>query len=192
MRKLRFKNLNEALSELDTLKDTEKNKTSGNWTSGQIFKHCRMFIEYSMTGFPKTTSNFIRGNVGPTLFRNMKTKGYMPSGFRNRHVPDPEQTASFDEEKTALKAAIVRFMNYSGRCGQHPVFGPLERTDWDLYHSFHLANHLSNIIPEKSKTAKKKTGSKKKAKKKETVSAKKKTKKKASKKLVKKTAKKKK
>lgn len=194
MNKIKLKSLEEALNELDRLRNSRKKTALGQWSTAQIYSHLRYFFEGSIKGFPESRSSFIRKAVGPNLLSNIKKIGYMPSGFRNSFLHENANVQDEDTELNLLITAVREFMIYNGKLSEHPIYGKMNREDWNLIHAYHIANHLSFIDYGSKPTSSAATSAKKKTKKavkKKTAAKKKKipaAKKAAKKKNVKKTA----
>ena len=45
-----------------------------------------------------------------------------------------------------LASAIERYAHHAGPLQAHPLFGRLDRADWNRLHCFHCAHHLSFVI----------------------------------------------
>jgi hypothetical protein len=146
-RELRLHTLDEALEELERL---EKGgvATLGIWSYYQILRHLADHIDFSISGFPFVRSRFIREKIGPTLFRQMVSSGHMPAGFRSLTPETTRIEGDAKSEMRRLKSEIQRFMSHTGPFADHPLFGRLTREEWNMLHSYHIANHLGFVIPE--------------------------------------------
>jgi hypothetical protein len=75
----------------------------------------------------------------------------IPAGVTLDPKLNPPSDCDFDASFDELKCAMERYTAHRGRLKPHPIFGRLNRNDWDRLHCFHCAHHLSFIIPDESK-----------------------------------------
>jgi hypothetical protein len=76
-RRLIFKSLDEALSELGRLTRAEALQPAPAWNSTQTLNHRAQSVEYSMTGFPQAKSQVCQRTVGTIAFKVFSWRGRM-------------------------------------------------------------------------------------------------------------------
>ncbi len=149
-RKLRFANLEEALTELKKVETAKKISPSGEWTWYQILNHCAQSIEYSLSGYPENKSAIFRMTAGKIASSIFASRGYMSHDL-NAPIPKAPDIPKTGDEKEAmlrLYKAIEDFKNFSGELKMHFAYGELSKQDYDQAHAMHIANHLSFITVE--------------------------------------------
>src|SRR5262249_46650497 len=123
-------------------------KPLGNWSAGQIFRHLAAAFNSSIDGFTVTFPWYLRVMAG--LFRNKLISGPMPPGFKlpadgaKALEPGPASTA---EGLAELHAAVARLEREPNRA-YHPMFGNLDREQWNKIHLKHASLHMSFLVPQ--------------------------------------------
>lgn len=144
-RELRFKKIDDIRRELANL---EKGPviTTGNWSYFQILEHCRKAVEGSMKGLQREMSWWKKHVIGPIGMYKTAMDGVIPTGIGSPMKGTPVERIEGDE-KTALeqlRKALDDFEKFEGNLSSHPRFGPMNKKQWLLFHSMHLANHLGH------------------------------------------------
>ncbi len=144
-RELRFGSLAEASKELDALMSAKQRISSGGWNWAQTLVHCAQSIEYSMIGFPNPKSHFFQATAGSAAFAVFELRGRM-SHDRTEPIPgapklelDSKETLAMDR----LRAAMAAFTAWQGELQPHFAYGQMTKSQYELAHSMHLADHLS-------------------------------------------------
>jgi hypothetical protein len=145
-RPLAFSSLGEVMPEVDRL--LKGHRTVGNWSLGQICNHLSGAVIGSVDGIPFRFPLALRKTVGPMLFRRMLRSGRFPEGIKlPRHI-QPRSGVDARAEAESLRAAIRLFGSHAGPFAEHPLGGPLDREEWQRFHTLHCAHHLSFVVPE--------------------------------------------
>lgn len=144
-RELRFKNLDDARKELSHL---EKGPvvTTGSWSYFQILEHCQKAVEGSMKGVHREMSWWKKNVIGPIGYYKTANTGFLPVGIGSPMKGTPIERLEGDE-KTALgqlRQVLDNFEKFKGPLSTHPRLGSLNKKQWLLFHSMHLANHLGH------------------------------------------------
>ncbi|MEM7179542.1 MAG: DUF1569 domain-containing protein [Spirochaetota bacterium] len=145
-RELRFSNFDDAIKELEKL-NSSKVKTTGRWSFYQIMNHCAEYIEYSMKGFPYSNLFlfFFRIVWGRVKLKKILAQGYIETGQTNPFAPRLREDGDEQKAMQRLKNAIDEFLEYQGEFAVHPEFNKMDRSEWELFHAYYLANHLSFV-----------------------------------------------
>jgi len=145
-RKLDYSSLEEVLADADRL-SAGTVKVLGNWSEGQIFRHLALAFNGSIDGFTMTFPWYFRLMAG--IFRKKLLAGPMPAGFNlpsegaKALTPPPTSTA---EGLADLHAAVARLQREPHRA-KHPMFGDLNKEQWDKIHLQHAGLHMSFLVP---------------------------------------------
>jgi hypothetical protein len=145
-RKLDYASLDEVLADADRL-GSGPVRTLGNWSAGQIFRHLAIAYNGSIDGFTLTFPWYLR--LMARLFKNKLMNGPMPAGYNQSSdnaksvVPGPTTTA---EGLADLRAAVARLKREPHRA-KHPMFGELDKEQWDKLHLKHANLHMSFLVP---------------------------------------------
>jgi Protein of unknown function (DUF1569) len=123
-------------------------RTLGNWSLGQVLDHLAAWMEFSIDGVPVRLPRLIRLVARP--LRSWIVRRRMPAGFRwleetaKRVLPQrPIDTAEGLEH---LRRAISRLRTEAQRAPS-PLLGRLTAEEWERFHLWHAAHHLSFIVP---------------------------------------------
>lgn len=140
-RNLRFRNLDEAVMELEML-GKGKVETKELWSYYQILTHCADLIENSMTSYPRVLPFIIRKTIGKFIFVKMLRDGYMKPGNPNPSAPKKHEEGDEKAAHFRLKSVIEKFKRYDGPFANHPIFDVRNKEEWEKLHAMHIANHL--------------------------------------------------
>lgn len=147
-RKLHFDGFSEVLDDVCRMRAC-RHSSVGNWTLAQACKHLADTFHASIDGIRLSGHRLRRILLGRRILA-WSLKHGIPPGVtvdpRLTPPPNCELSASIDE----LEAAIERYQAHRGALQPHPIFGRLNRKDWDRLHCFHCAHHLSHIIQDES------------------------------------------
>ncbi|MBC5765579.1 DUF1569 domain-containing protein [Ramlibacter sp. GTP1] len=144
----RVQSLDDALRWLDKLERTPAAKATGAWPLTAVLDHLAQSIEMSMDGFPQPKPELFQKTAGSAAFKYFKWRGKMSHGLDEPIPGAPGLAAGADWKPAAvrLRRAITRFNGYSGPFKPHFAYGPLEKGDYALAHTFHIANHQEEIL----------------------------------------------
>ncbi|GAB4328598.1 MAG: DUF1569 domain-containing protein [Flammeovirgaceae bacterium] len=144
---LRFKNLAEAMKDLEKIEQSVSLKVNGEWSIFQNLIHCAQSIEYSLTGYPEHRSWLFKNTIGAIAFSTFERRGYMTHDLSAPIPQAPEilKEGDLKEAVQRLKKAIEDFDNFSGNLAEHFAYGQLTKEEYALAHTLHLADHLSVI-----------------------------------------------
>lgn len=133
---------------IELLKLREENLISkSKLNTYQVFVHCAKTIEYSMIGYPKMSSKFIRRTIGKSTIHRILEKGKMRHNL-NLDIPGSsaiEDNGTLDEGIEILLEVIRKFKNYGDLLKPHFFFGELTKEEYDRYFTIHIVNHLSGL-----------------------------------------------
>jgi Protein of unknown function (DUF1569) len=144
-RHLRFGSLAQASEELAVLASAPKRVASTGWNWAQTLIHCAQSIEYSLSGFPQAKSRVFQATVGSAAFAVFESRGRMSHDLTEPipGAPALEVDAQERQALERLRAAVETFMSWQKPLQPHFAYGPLTKSQYELAHSMHLANHLS-------------------------------------------------
>jgi uncharacterized protein DUF1569 len=141
-----YNSYDELLADAERLATIE-NRTLGNWSLGQIYKHLAKAIHMTIDGPPFLLPWPMR--IAFTLFmkKRMLQKS-LPPGFKlpkkaEHMLPEPTTTADGLE---LLRAAVQRVKSTPQR-GLHPAFGKMGPGEWDQFQLRHCEMHMSFVVP---------------------------------------------
>ena len=146
-RQLVFTSWSDALRELDRLAEAPKLSTTAAWTWSQTLNHCAQSIEYSLTGFPQAKSAVFQRSAGALAFIVFSWRGRMSHDLAEP-IPGAPALDANDAAVTAmarLRKAIADFQARSEPFKPHFAYGELNKSEYELAHAMHLANHLSGF-----------------------------------------------
>lgn len=146
-RRLQFSSLASAEEELARLAEAAELVSAATWTWAQTLKHCAQSIEYSMTGFPLPKSALFQHTVGTAAFRVFSWRGRMSHDLSEPIPGAPALESGLDAARALdrLRAAILNFRQWSGPLQAHFAYGALDKSEYELAHAMHMANHLSSF-----------------------------------------------
>lgn len=144
-RQLKFTSLAEAEGELARLGQAGELVSGTTWNWAQTLVHCAQSIEYSMTGYPQPNSKLFQRTVGSAAFEAFSWRGRMSHDLAEPIPGAPLLDAKFESARALerLRAAMLGFRQWSGPLKPHFAYGELSKTEYELAHAMHLANHLS-------------------------------------------------
>ncbi len=143
-RELRFKTLDDARAELARLEKGPV-ETTGNWSYFQILTHCTKALDGSAKGLKREMPWWKRRITGPIGYWDIHLRGFIPSGIQG-----PKSERIEGVEKGALeqlRKAMDDFEKSEGPWSDHPRLGNFNKKKWNLFHAYHLANHLGWTKP---------------------------------------------
>jgi len=146
-RTLDYASFQELLADADRI-STAPVKALGNWSAGQIFRHLARAYNGSIDGFTVTFPWYLR--LMAALFRNKLITGPMPPGFNlpadgaKALAPGPTST---EDGLAELRAAVARLEREPQRA-THPMFGSLNKEQWNKIHLKHASLHMSFLVPQ--------------------------------------------
>jgi hypothetical protein len=143
----KVQSLDEALRWLDRVESAAAPKALGAWPLGAVLDHLSQSIEMSLDGFPAPKGEWFQKTVGSAAFGFFKWRGRMNHGLDEPIPGAPALGAGSDWKPGAvrLRRAITRFQAHSGALRPHFAYGALDKNDYALAHSFHIANHQDEI-----------------------------------------------
>jgi hypothetical protein len=144
-RQLRFSSLAQASEELAVLASAKERVSATGWNWAQTLLHCAQSIEYSLTGFPQPRSRVFQATVGSAAFAIFESRGRMSHDLTEPIPGAPALEADAQERQALerLRTAVETFMGWQKQLQPHFAYGPLTKSQYELAHSMHLANHLS-------------------------------------------------
>lgn len=148
-RNLMFASLEDALAELQLIEDNPPVEMQQEWTLYKVLNHLAQSCEYSMTGYPEQYAPFIQ-SIGKLMFNNYKSAGFMTHNLAEPvpGAPAIEDTGDLASAFERVRNAISDFQNFTGALHPHFAYGDLSYEDWELAHSFHMADHFSSLTYE--------------------------------------------
>ena len=142
---VRLENLAQAREALQKLRTAGASTPSRGMTLHQVLLHCAQSIDYSLRGFPRMKSKFVRATVGRIVVGRFLSAGRMSHNLA-APVPGapaiPEQ-GELERAWTELFAALDRFEKHEGLLHEHFIFGALSKESFGRLHAMHIADHLS-------------------------------------------------
>jgi Protein of unknown function (DUF1569) len=146
-RLLRFSSLGAAEEELARLTQAKELDSGTIWNWAQTLVHCAQSIEYSMAGYPESKSVIFQRTVGSAAFGVFSWRGRMSHDLVEPipGAPSLQATAEPVQALDRLHRAILRFQQWPGPLQPHFAYGVLDKTQYELAHAMHLANHLSTF-----------------------------------------------
>jgi hypothetical protein len=141
-RVLRFATLDEVMPDVDQLR--AGHCTVGEWTLGQILYHLAMSFRLTTRGTPPSTSRPFLEALRRRFFQSAR----FPDGAEAPHpLLLPPADCKVDEQARALERGIAGLVSATGPFPDHPVLGPLDKSQWERFHCIHCAHHLAFGIP---------------------------------------------
>lgn len=141
---LKLKTIDDIERELSIIISCEK-KQKSDITLSQVFDFLAESIELSIQGVGYTTKRTtINKLLGKYKFAKLISKGYYTKtnqipGFPQKDLGD------VDSAQLRLKTALTAFKLHSGPFSEHPVFGELDKKQWEKIHGI-LASFLFGYI----------------------------------------------
>ncbi len=145
-RPLAFVTLSEIMPEVRRLQPAHR--TVGNWNLGQICTHLAASVNGSIDGFDLTHHRLKRWLI-PRLMLFVTYRYGIPAGYTVDANITPPNHVDLSTAIGELADAIERYAHHTGLLQAHPLFGRLDREQWDRLQCFHCAHHLSFVIADK-------------------------------------------
>ncbi len=146
-RELRITTLDYALFEVRRLVEARSRNNEVAFRLGQALSHCAQSIDYSMTGYPAMMNVLIRQTAGKLRFRSFVRQRKMKHDL-DKPIPGatkiPANTSPRDGLEH-LEKSVADFANFHREHEPHFAYGKLTKDEYELAHSFHIANHLSTF-----------------------------------------------
>jgi hypothetical protein len=98
-----------------------------------------------MSGFPELKSGLFQHTIGAAAIGVFMWRGRMKHDL-SEPIPGAAALDAKAEPARAverLRAAILKFANWSQPLQPHFAYGELNKQQYELAHAMHLANHLS-------------------------------------------------
>lgn len=143
-RSLRFESYEDLLQEAERLVAAPQARSLGNWTLGQTLAHLTGGMRMSLDGTQLKAPLLVR-LIGPFL-RNRILRGPMQAGIRAPAAVQKElvpNDAIGAAEALEEMRAVIRRLKSEPQRHRHPVFGRLDRDQWDQLNYRHAELHLS-------------------------------------------------
>ena len=133
---------------VENYKDEKSVEVNGIWTFPQMITHCAQSIEYSINGFPVNKSAMFQNTIGTLAFEYFSYKGEMSHSLSEPIPGAPEipNDIGVQDSIKRLFSSIEQFLNHKRNFAPHFAYGNLTKKEYEKAHSFHLANHLSELI----------------------------------------------
>ncbi len=157
-RQLDFHSFEEFSRDVRKLRDRGYER-AGNWTLAQNCDHLRLFIDFSLNGFPFKLPLPMR-LAGPLLKRRTLSTRKLPTGVKappalmpsgNKCLALPKDANVDSEAANRLIETIDRYLDFKGTPQPSPLFGRIDRETWDQLHLIHASHHLSFLVPKNRK-----------------------------------------
>lgn len=146
-RKLKFTSLSEAFKEAEKLVSRNIIMPETGFSLPQTLIHCAQSIEYSMSGFPESKSSLFQNTLGSAAFSVFLWRGRMSHNLTEEIPGAPIITSDVDATAALerLHSSIQLFHDSNEPLQPHFAYGQLNRSDYELAHALHLADHFSSI-----------------------------------------------
>lgn len=140
--------LDEALRWLDGIERSPGARTTGAWPLGTVLAHLAQSIEMSLDGYPAPHGALFQRTVGAGAFAYFKWRGEMRHGLAEPipGAPALPMTSPVPVAAARLRQAIHRFQRHTGALMPHFAYGALDKGDYALAHSLHIANHRQEVV----------------------------------------------
>lgn len=149
-RPLRFDDLPATLDEIHRLSEVGYVGV-GKWDLAQICQHLNKTMRMSLEGAPFGVPRLLQPLAKRILFRKV-IRGeptYLP--LKTVAAFQPEEHADPGNGIQEYAELMERIMSESSSLlDVHPVFGPITKAEWQTFHAWHAAHHLSFLIPNAS------------------------------------------
>jgi hypothetical protein len=133
---------------LDEVERAAQARSTGAWPLSAVLDHLAQSVEMSMDGFPAPRSALFQSTAGSAAFAVFKWRGRMSHGLAEPIPGAPALQAGADWKPAALRLrrALQRFDQHAGGLRPHFAYGPLDKSDYALAHTLHIANHQDEIV----------------------------------------------
>lgn len=145
LRDLRFATLSEAQHEMDRLTALADRAQTAEWTWPATLTHCAQSIRFSLSGYPQSKSALFQRTVGSAAFPVFAWRGQMSHNL-SEPIPGASPLNPQVDPQAALATlhqAIDEFHRHAGALHPHFAYGWLSKTEYELAHAMHLANHFA-------------------------------------------------
>ena len=146
-RRLKFTSLSEALKEAEELVSRNIILPETVFSLPQTLIHCAQSIEYSMSGFPESKSSLFQNTLGSAAFSVFSWRGRMSHNLTEEIPGAPKMRSDVDATAALerLHTSVKLFHDSNEPFQPHFAYGQLNRSEYELAHALHLANHFSSI-----------------------------------------------
>lgn len=144
----KVQSLDDALRWLDRLERAPAARSTGAWPLAAVLDHLAQSIEMSLDGFPQPKPALFQHTAGSAAFAFFKWRGRMNHGLDEPipGAPGLNAGAHWKPSAARLRQAIARYNGHGGALKPHFAYGALDKADFALAHSFHIANHQDEIL----------------------------------------------
>ena len=150
-REVSVRSFDELSAELDALERAHAAGTlrhTGNWTPGQVFDHCAIFMGCALDGFPGRLPWPVRV-LAKLLFKQGAVSGRTPpAGFGTAPFLVPREGVSFEDGLAAWRTQIARVRGGERFTKPSGLFGNVTHDEWVKMQLGHASLHLSFLHPE--------------------------------------------
>jgi hypothetical protein len=123
-------------------------QSTSAFSPSKVLLHAAQSIELSLTGYPQLKPRIIQLTIGKLAFAIFQLAGSM------RHdvtapipgAPDLPADRPLDEGIATLRRAVADFRAHQGPLAPHFLYGHLDRADYELAHSIHVADHARHLL----------------------------------------------
>ncbi|RYZ75061.1 MAG: DUF1569 domain-containing protein [Lysobacteraceae bacterium] len=145
VRGLRFASLAEAAVELERLGQAPALASTTDWSWARTLVHCAQSIEYSMIGYPTRKSMLFQRTIGAAAYGAFAWRGRMSHDLAEPIPGAPALEAAPDKAAASarLRQALHAFSRWPAALRPHFAYGLLDKTEYELAHAMHLADHFS-------------------------------------------------
>ena len=140
-REVHYDSLDDILADAKRLAEMDV-RTDGNWSQGQIYDHLAKNFNGSVDGMGFAMPGPMRFLMSFLMKKRFLTKG-IPPGFKTNSKMEPPDVSTSDGLES-LGKSIERLKQEETRA-MHPIFGNIERKEWDEFHARHAEMHMSFI-----------------------------------------------
>jgi hypothetical protein len=143
----KVQNLGQALGWLERLQSARSVSTQGHWPLAAVLEHLAQSIEMSMEGYPEAHSPWFQHTAGAAAFAFFGWRERMshPLDAPIPGAPPLALQADWRVAAQRLRAAVERFEAHEGALYPHFAYGPLDKRQYRLAHTLHIANHQDEI-----------------------------------------------
>jgi hypothetical protein len=144
-RQLKFNSLDDILADVDRM-NQGKVRSLGNWSPGQVLKHCTIVMNGCLDGID-VKAPWVMRIFAALCLRNRFVTRPMSAGFKlpkSAAALLPDET-TWDDGVRGIRVALTR-MKAENQRHPHPLLGTLTREQWDQLHCRHCELHLSFLV----------------------------------------------
>jgi len=144
----KVQSLDDALRWLERLERASAARSNNAWTLRATLEHLAQSIEMSMDGFPQQNSVLFQKTAGAMAFAFFGLRGQMSHGLTEPipGAPALPQVEDWKPGAARLRAAIGRFAAHREALKPHFAYGVLDKGEYTLAHTLHIANHQDQIV----------------------------------------------